>query len=412
MTIQAIIKSNIKTLAHNKVRSFLTILGIFIGITSIILIISLGNGAQALILGQVQGLGSKTIIVIPGHQANGPSSAAQTFTDSLKEKELAALSLPANVPGVARITPLVLGGATLLYENTTYTASVYGASEAIGDIFSLEVNDGVFLTPEDVRGRADVAVIGSKVKTELFGEKEAVGERIRIKNRTVRVVGVLPSKGQSSAFNFDEAVIIPYTTGQDYIFGIKHYNRIIIKATDEKQIQTTADDITRTLRNMHDITDPSKDDFSVTTQADIASRLGVITSALKYFLAAVAAISLVVGGVGIMNIMLVSVTERTREIGLRKAIGATDSDILLQFLLEAVMLTFIGGAIGIACGALFSYGASIILTKFVGLDWIYSFPWGASLLGVGVALAVGLIFGIYPARQASKKSPMEALRYE
>jgi putative ABC transport system permease protein len=237
-----------------------------------------------------------------------------------------------------------------------------------------------------------------------------VGQKIRIKNNTFKVVGVLPEKGSSSSF--DDTVFMPYTTAQQYITGTKFYSRIVVTADTEANLQSTVLDVKNTLRDSHNITDPDKDDFSVVTSADIAKTLGTVTSTLTAFLAAVAAISLIVGGIGIMNIMLVSVTERTKEIGLRKALGATDGDILTQFLLEAVILTALGGVIGIILGSGLAYIISLLITKFAGLDWQYTFPIGAAILGLVVSSLVGLIFGIYPARQAARKSPMEALRYE
>ncbi|MDE1941430.1 MAG: FtsX-like permease family protein, partial [Patescibacteria group bacterium] len=227
-----------------------------------------------------------------------------------------------------------------------------------------------------------------------------------------KVVGTLPPSGGGSLFNFDSMVIMPYTTAMDYVLGQKYYNRLIIQADSDQNVPVTADDITLTLRESHGITDPSKDDFTVQTQQDLANRLGTITSALTYFLVAVASIALFVGGVGIMNIMLVAVTERTREIGLRKSLGARDGDILKQFLLEAVLLTVIGGVVGILLGASLAYLISIGLSKGLNVSWQFVFPWDGAALGFGVSALIGLVFGGYPARQASRKSPIEALRYE
>ena len=215
-----------------------------------------------------------------------------------------------------------------------------------------------------------------------------------------------------SFFNFDEIAVIPYTTAQEYIFGIKYFHRLIVEADSEQNIDTVAEDIRVTLRNSHGITNPDKDDFFVQTQADLANRLGSITTALTLFLVAMASISLFVGGVGIMNIMLVSVTERTKEIGLRKSIGATNRDILTQFLIEATVLTVLGGIVGILLGAILSFVIAEGLTRFAAIFWQFNFPWNGAFLGLGVSAAIGLIFGIYPARKASLKSPMEALRYE
>lgn len=412
MKIKHLIKTSISGVLANKSRTALTILGIVIGITAIILIVSLGNAAQNLILSQIQGMGSKTIVVIPGREPSGPSDAAQIFSDSLKEKDLDALKKKSNVPTLARVMPILFGGETLARQNETYRATVFGGSELMADIFDLKIEEGRFLSEDDIRSRADFVVIGFKVKEELFGDTSALNQKIKIKNRVFKIIGVLPKKGQVSFFNFDETALVPYTTAQKYIFGIKYYHRFIIEAEAEEALGRTVKDIETTLRNTHQITDPKKDDFFVETQADLALRLGVVTQVLTAFLASVAAISLMVGGIGIMNIMLVAVTERTREIGLRKSLGATNKDILSQFLLEAVILTGAGGVIGIIFGSLLSYLSSLVLERLVGLPWSYSFPAQAALFGLAVSAGVGLLFGLYPARKASQKSPMEALRYE
>lgn len=412
MTFPHLLKTAVLGLKTNKMRSALTMLGIVIGITAIIVVMSLGKGAEQLIVSQVQGLGSKTIIVIPGREPKGPADAAQIFSDSLKERDLELLQKKTNVPTLARIMPILFGGETGAYGSETYRLTIFGASPLIGDIFDLFPKEGNFFNYDDVKGQRDVVIIGSKVKSELFGDASALGEKIKIKGKNFRVIGILPKKGQVSFFNFDEAAIVPYTTAQQYIFGIKYFHRFIIEAANDGSIERTVRDVQTTLRNSHNITDPDKDDFFVETQADLANRLGVITSTLTLFLTAMAAISLIVGGIGIMNIMLVSVTERTREIGLRKAIGAREKDILSQFLLEATILTLLGGIVGIALGTTISFGISIILTQIVGLDWQFSFQFFAIFLGLGVAALVGIVFGYYPARTAAKKSPIEALRYE
>jgi putative ABC transport system permease protein len=280
------------------------------------------------------------------------------------------------------------------------------------DTLNLEPDFGVTFLEEDVRQRASVAVIGSEVKEELFGQSDALGRRIKIKNHTFRIVGVIEPAGQVSFFNVDETVFVPYTTAQAYLSGTNYYNAIWVKATSQDIVDELATEIERTLRDLHRITDPEKDDFHVTTQADAVEMVGVITTVLQVLLVSIAAISLLVGGIGIMNIMLVSVTERTREIGLRKALGARETDILRQFLYEAVLLTLFGGCVGIMLGAALSFLASLILSRAVALSWQFTFPVSAMLLGLGVSTAIGLVFGLYPARAAARKNPMESLRYE
>lgn len=411
MKLKYSIKTALKGLEANRSRSLLTILGIIIGVASIILVMSLGEGAQNLILSQVQGMGTRTIIVGGGREPKGPSDAGQIFSDSLKQHDLELLQRKEYVPDAIEVMPLVFGASGAQYESETYRLTIFGASPAMENIFDVPFKAGGFFNDEDVRARAKYAVIGSKVKTQLFGASDAIGQVIKMKGNNFRVVGVLAERGQDF-FNFDEAAIVPYTTAQDYLLGIKHFNRFVVKATSEDVINQTAAEIKFTLRESHNITDPSKDDFFVITQVDLASRLSSITSVLTAFLAAVAAISLLVGGIGIMNIMLVSVTERTKEIGLRKALGGTNTDILMQFLLEAVILTGVGGIVGILLGAGLSFVIATILTKFVGLAWAFNFPISAAFMGLGVSGLIGLIFGIYPARTAAKKSPIEALRYE
>jgi putative ABC transport system permease protein len=410
MKLKYTLKTAVNGLKTHKSRSALTILGIVIGITSIILVMSLGNGAQNLILGQVKGLGATTITIIPGKISFGPSSAAETMNDSLKEKDLDFIKSKQNVPNAKYVMPMTIGSGKAVYGSNVYQVAVFGSGELVPEIFSIIPDVGYFFSEDDVKSRSAVVVIGYKVKQRLFEGEEALGQKIRIKNNTFKVVGVLPEKGSSSSF--DDTVFMPYTTAQQYITGTKFYGRIIVTADTEANLKSTVEDVKITLRNSHNITDPDKDDFSVVTSADIAKTLGTVTSALTAFLAAVAAISLIVGGIGIMNIMLVSVTERTKEIGLRKALGATNNDIQNQFLLEAVILTATGGLIGIILGSVLAFVISNLITRFSDLDWQYTFPYSAALLGLVVSSLVGLVFGLYPAKQASKKSPMEALRYE
>ncbi|MCH7883510.1 ABC transporter permease [Patescibacteria group bacterium] len=412
MTPKDSLKTAIGGLRTNKSRSALTILGIVIGITAIILVMSVSQGATDLILAQVQGIGSRTITVEPGREPRGPSEFGSIFTTSLRDREVKAIKNPALVRGVSEVAPSVISTATILFQGETKNANILGTTPSIADILEIQPEKGSFFTTTDVRSRTSVAIIGSEVKEELFGPSDAVGETIKVGGRNFKVIGVFAPVGQKGFFNIDKQVIIPVSTAQQYLLGISHYNIILVKSESEIMVERTARDIRLTLRELHNITDPEKDDFHVHTQADIAERVGTITGILTALLVSVAAISLVVGGIGIMNIMLVSVTERTREIGLRKALGATEKDIMIQFLLESVFLTLAGGIIGIVFGAILSFATAIILSRFLDLAWTFTFPISAALLGLGIAASVGLIFGLYPARQASLKSPIEALRYE
>ena len=250
------------------------------------------------------------------------------------------------------------------------------------------------------------------MKEELFGAIEAVGKSIEINQEKFRVVGVFPPKGQIAFFNIDDLVIVPYTAAQVYLTGDDTYTEIVLKADSSENMDKLVYDITATIRDTHDIAPGQDDDFVVRTQEGLMDQISTIVTILTAFLSAMVAISLIVGGIGIMNIMLVSVTERTKEIGLRKALGARRSDITRQFLFEAVMLTSLGGLIGVAAGVVVSFAASLVLAQVVDPNWEFVFPLSAAVLGVGVSAAVGLVFGIYPAVQAAKKSPIEALRYE
>jgi len=412
MKLRYSIKTALTGLRTHKSRSALTILGIVIGITSIILIMSLGAGAKDLILGQVEGLGAKNVIVLPGREPSGASDLASLYADSLKERELTALKNKNNLPNAVNVMPIIFGSENAVYQNEIYKPSLFGSGESMAGLFDLKTDKGFFFTDEDVKSKSAVAVIGDKVRDKLFGQSQALGEKIRIKNTTFRVVGILIKKGQGSFIDFDDSIIIPYTTMQQYVVGTKYFQRVVVEADSENNIEAVATDIKKTLRDLHNITDSDKDDFFVSTPAEVADKLGTIFNTLTIFLTAIAAISLIVGGIGIMNIMLVSVTERTKEIGLRKALGATDVEVLTQFLLEAVILTGLGGIIGIILGSGLAFLASVIINKFAGLAWTFTFPYGAAILGLIVSSLVGLVFGIYPARQAARKSPMEALRYE
>lgn len=405
-----ILLSAIEAIKLNKSRSFLTVLGIVIGVASIIMIMSLGSGAQNLILGEINQMGAETVMVLPG-DFNDPRAI---LSDSLTIRDYEAILVKANAPNLVSAMPAVLIPGNVSYLRETYTPAVMiGASaEFFGNTFRVFPSAGAMFTDVDINNNARVAVIGYKVKEELFGSSDAVGERINIRGTQLRVVGVYPKTGQRGIFDIDDIVIVPYTTAQTYLVGTNYFQRIIARADSPDNVDKLAHDIRATLRETHNIYPGEEDNFSVITQQGLIDQISVIIGILTAFLTAVVAISLVVGGIGVMNIMLVSVTERTREIGLRKALGATKKAILWQFLCEAVVLTMAGGLIGIILGASISFVVSLVLSQTVASGWAFSFPVGAAILGVGVSAVVGLIFGLYPAKRAADKSPIEALRYE
>ncbi len=408
-------KTSVRSLTHGKMRSILTMLGIVIGIASVIVLMSIGQSAQDMILGQVQSIGSNLIIIMPGAPSgkgfSPPSSAQGIIITSLQQRDVDALQ---REPSVNAVAPLVSGQAEAVYGNNNKTVSYQGANSDMFSVRNLTVGEGLVFTKEDVDSANHVAVIGPDLANTLFGSYvDPINKTIRLKNISFRVVGVL-SKGGTGSFGVDQGniVIIPITVAQKQLLGISYFNNIIVQANPSYDIDFVKSRITFSLRQNHGITNPNKDDFNIQTQADILSMLGTITSILTLFLAAIASISLVVGGIGIMNIMLVAVTERTREIGLRKAVGATNNDILKQFLIESVLLTLAGGMVGIAVGAGIVGLAYFVLSTFFSIGWVFAFPISAVFLGLAVSGVAGIAFGIYPARQAGKKNPIEALRYE
>ncbi len=397
----------------HKSRSILTVLGIVVGITSIMAVMSVGQSAEQLVIGEIQRFGPSNIFILPGRQPQGPMDAAGTIlNDSLKEKDFQDLQKKSNVPSAKNIIPYVFGYATASFESETYDAMVIGGSEYMKKNFDLTIQSGRFFDAVDVEQKERVVVIGNKVREELFGNNNPIGEKVKLKDGKFRVIGTLASEGQGSFVDFNKAIIAPYTSVQQDILGQHYFNRIVVEADSVESVPETIRDIKTLLRNNHNIDNPDKDDFFIQTQEDIANRIKTITGILTVLLTSVAAISLIVGGIGIMNIMLVSVTERTREIGLRKALGATNKNILTQFLFEALLLTMIGGIIGVMGGTLLTGILSYAARVFAGLNFPYVFSIGGAMWGIIVSFAIGIAFGIFPARKAGKRNPIESLHYE
>ncbi len=414
MSLGFTFKVALESLVRHKTRSALTILGIIIGITSIVVIVAVGKGAEGLISNEITSLGADLIWIEPGREPEGPTDFTTTLlSNTLKTRDIEALQRKSNVPGLLNIAPAVVVPGSVSYMGETYKPTIMGWSgEFFAKVFDIYPEEGYYFDEVSIKNNEKSAVIGAKVKDELFGESDAIGRNIRIRDKNFRVIGILPDKGQITFFDVGELVLIPYTTAQSQLLGTDYYNEVWITAESVEAIPQTIEDIQQTLREMHGITNPEKDDFYILTQQNLLDQVSSILDIITALLGSIVAISLVVGGVGVMNIMLVSVTERTREIGLRKAVGATEKNITNQFLMESVILTAIGGVLGIAFGVLLSLATTAIFSRVVGVSWEFSFPLSASVLGLAVAAAVGLIFGIYPAKQAAKKSPMDALRYE
>lgn len=414
MSVKDGLNTALRGLVANKGRSALTILGIVIGITGIILVVSLGDSAEDIIVGELGGLGANTVVVRPGQEPTGPTDFAQVlFNDSLKERELRALQSKKNVPDLIAAAPEVFVTGSVAYQGETIQPTIFGFSaEFMSETLGVRIARGLPFYEQDIAANARVAVIGQDVQEELFGQQTAVGKFITVKGTKFRVVGVFEPRGQVVFFNVDDLVLVPYTTALQLLSGNNYYNQIILSARNSEVVDRMVVDVQRTLRDLHNIRNADDDDFSIQTQQGLVEQVTTIIGTFTAFLSVVIAISLIVGGIGIMNIMLVSVTERTPEIGLRKSLGATQRDILEQFVIEAILLTVSGGIIGVILGFLLSWIGTILIIQTTGIALEFSFSYGAAVLGVVISGGVGLVFGLYPALKASRKSPIEALRYE
>ena len=402
----------IESLNANKLRSMLTILGIVIGVAAVIAMLSIGRGAQASITAQIESIGTNLVYVSPGNFRQGGVVSSGT-SGTLTTDDAAAL---ANLPGVVNVAPEVDGRAQLTYQGQNTNTRLVGVTPNYQSMRSLTLADGAFITDANQVARSSVVVLGSSVANTLFGGLGGVvGQTVRMNGQPYRVIGVLNSKGGTGFLNQDNQVFVPLTTAQTRLVGNERFrganvvNTINVQAADAKTVTNVVDEITIAMRGRHR-TAPGTDDFTVASQQDALTAATSVTDTLTIFLGGIAGISLAVGGIGIMNIMLTSVTERTREIGLRKAVGAQRRDILFQFLIESMVLSLLGGIIGIALGwsiAHFMGSVSLggtAIKPVVGLDSV--------LLATLFSMAVGLFFGIYPASRAASLQPVEALRYE
>ncbi len=394
-------------LSSNKARSFLTILGIVIGISSVIAMIAIGQGAQGSIESSIQSIGSNLILVTPG-ALRGPGfqvSAGRGSARTLTQADADAIGK--QVEGVQTVAPELSGRYQVTAKGKNTNTSVVGVTPSYPTVRNVQVEEGSFITDTNVQSLARVAVIGPTARDDLFGEgANAVGQTIRIKSIEFKIVGVTKVKGGSGFGSQDDMIFVPITTAQHFLAGDSYVSTVSVQAASASTMSAVQQSITDLLLERHHISDPTAADFSTLNQADIVATASSVTRTFTVLLAAVAGISLVVGGIGIMNMMLTNVTERTKEIGLRKAIGATRSEINTQFLVEAIMLTLVGGLMGIALGWIISWGISYfgIIQSKVSVTSI--------VLAFGVSAAIGIVFGYYPARLAARKNPIEALRFE
>ncbi len=388
-------------------------LGIIIGVGAVVLIMSLGAGAQSLILGQLEGFGSDLIGVLPGQSdENGPpASVFGVKVTSLKLDDAEALRQEKNVSHTVAVVAYYQTSVSLSWRDQSYDSTLYGINGEYLQVDGGEIEAGRFFSDEELDSNLRLVVLGSTVATELFGGNDAIGQKIKVKNQTATVIGTMKERGQVGFQNYDDLVLTPLLFAQKEIAGVNYLSAVRVKVDNADNIDESMEMIAQTLRERHDLDGPSDDDFSVRSFRDALDLVTSITDALRYFLAAMAALSLLVGGIGIMNIMLVSVTERTREIGLRKALGATNRQVLSQFLFEAIALTLIGGLIGLLAGALFSYLIALIV-RSLGYRWDFVISAFSIFIAIGLSTLIGIIFGYYPARRASRLSPIDALRYE
>lgn len=407
MEYKEILKESLATLTINKLRTGLAILGIIIGIGSVIALISLGQSSQKSIENQIQSLGSNILTVSPSGQNVGGVRSAGGGGTTLTLDDARALKSSTTLTTISQVSPEFSRRNQVTAGRNNTNTQIIGAEPVYASIHKIEVSSGAFITEGNVTALSKIAVLGPQAAVDLFGEGSSpIGQTIRINGQTFTVTGVTVSKGGSGFNNPDDAVYIPLSTAQKIVFGTNYVSSIAIEAKSADVMTDAQNEIGYFLLARHKLSDPSSADFMIFSQNDILNTVSQVTGTFTTLLGGIAAISLLVGGIGIMNIMLVTVTERTREIGLRKALGAKKKLIITQFLTEAILLTAIGGCIGMILGIIISF----VLTRVMNMPFTVS-P-NAILLSIGVSGAIGILFGWYPAKKASDLQPIEALRYE
>ena len=405
MNIKNLITIAFRALANNKMRGFLTMLGIIIGVSSVITMLAIGEGSKQSIKGQISDMGSNMIFVMPNYNREGVSKSASSM-ESLKIKDCE--NIKEECPHIKEVSPVVNASGQLIYGDNNHPISVTGASPSYLDIRKLTIQDGMMFTEQDVKSSAKVCVVGKTVVDKLFTEDEdPIGKIIRYNSIPFKIVGVLKSKGSNTmGQDQDDVVLAPYTTIQKRILAITHIQTIFTSATTENDSQKAIAEITEVLNRNHKIQEGQEADFEIKSQQELMQTIDTVTSLITALLGSIAGISLLVGGIGIMNIMYVSVTERTKEIGLRMSVGARGRDVLSQFLVEAIILSVTGGVLGIIFGVSISYIVKLATGYAISVSTF------SIILAFAVCTIIGVFFGWYPAKKAANLDPIEAIRYE
>ncbi len=402
MLLWTILKVALKSLLANKLRSFLAMLGIIIGVGAVISMLALGAGAKKQVMGRVTAMGTNLLIIRPGLSQRGGVFSGSRESLTLKDAE----AILKEVAAIEIIAPLVMGRAQVKYYNQNTNTTVTGAAQTYFGIRSFEIEKGRAFTVVEEEQAERVAVLGANTAVTLFGDQDPIGESLRVKNINLRIIGILKAKGDQGWFNPDDILVTPYTTAMKQLFGQDYLNEIDLKVAEGADLKGIEEEVGQVLRRRHRIRPNAEDDFHIRNQAEIVEMASSFTKTFTILLGGIASISLIVGGIGIMNIMLVTVTERTREIGIRKAIGARNRDILRQFLLESILISGIGGVFGIATG----FAVAELVSQFNTFATVIELR--SLVLSLAVSASVGIFFGYYPARRAAQLDPIEALRYE
>ena len=407
MDLGELILECFSTLTVNKMRTGIAILGIVIGIGSVIALISLGEASQQMVTNQIQSLGANLLTISPSGQNNGAVRGAQGGGTTLTLEDALALQSSPTITTIKSTSPEYSKRSQVIAGRNNTNISVVGVYPTYADIHKVTISSGVFVTARDVTMLSKVAVIGPQVVTDLFGTgANPIGQLIRVGTQSLKVIGITTAKGGSGFSNQDDMIYVPLSTAQQQLFGVTYLSSISVEAKSADVMTAAQNQMGYFLLARHKFSDPTQADFTIMSQSDILNAASSVTGTFTALLGGIAAISLLVGGIGIMNIMLVTVTERTREIGLRKALGAKQQTVILQFLIEAIILTFTGGVVGMVLGI----ATSFVLSTVMGLPFAISPP--AIALAMGVSGVIGVLFGWYPAQKASKLQPIEALRYE